>query len=91
VYCFLFPLIDKIGVWERSADDNTLTFTSTTVTSAWGDPWNLQSVSGDSYTIKHSKNGETITITIKLVNGNIVISNDPDLSAYTWNGTWTKK
>ena len=79
------------GTWKRSSYDNSITFDSKTATSTFGGPWDLQSVSGDVYTIKNRGSGDVATMTMKLENGNILISGDSGTPPYSWNGTWIKQ
>jgi len=82
-----------IGIWKRSNFNNTLTFTSTTVKSSSRDnAWKFISVSGDAYILEANTAAKTrMTLTIKLVNGNIVISGDSGNGENNWNGTWIKQ
>jgi hypothetical protein len=84
-----------IGTWKRAGSvyTNTLTFTSNTIKdSSQNSIWNLTDASGDSYTISNSNDSSnTGAITIKLVGGRLVISNDTGTGQNNWNGTWTKQ
>jgi len=75
---------------------DTLIFTATTLQDKTAKYYSyyhtLKRVSGDSYTIAYNSGdpyssapAEMVTLTIKLVNGNLEISGDEDDS---WNGTW---
>jgi hypothetical protein len=80
-----------IGTWLRDNYSNTLTFQEKTLkSSSQSYTWNFNSTSGDIYTIK-TPSGDTARLTIKLVNGNIVISGDSGSSENNWNGTWKKQ
>ena len=81
-----------IGTWERDNFINTLTFTTNTIkSSSQNYSWNLNVVSGDSYTWYPDENPLLKqTVTIKLVNGNLVISGDSGTGDNNWNGTWKK-
>jgi tetratricopeptide (TPR) repeat protein len=80
-------------VWKRDNYDNTITLTNDTLKSSSQGPfWILAEKSGDSYTL-YQENSPAwyITITIKLVNGNLVISGDSGDGQDNWNGTWKKQ
>jgi len=85
-----------IGTWERddqSSYRNTLTFTSTTLTASnQSGGWKLKSVHDDAYTIvdDHTSSNSP-TITIKLIDGNLEISNDNGTGQNNWNGIWKKQ
>jgi hypothetical protein len=86
---------DIEGTWRRSSESrytNTLTFTSNTLKDSGQTTfWNITDVSGDSYTISQNDNSSNkVTITIKLVGGNLEISNDRGTGQNSWNGTWIK-
>jgi len=86
-----FP-VGFVGTWKRDNSDTTLTFAGTTLKSSIQNfSWILSRISGDSYTIFPDFYPTIIEepITIKLVNGNIEISNG-GTSESTWNGTWKK-
>jgi len=87
-----FPL-GFTGTWKRDNFNNTLTFTTTTVKSSSRDnTWNFISVSGDSYTLEANTAAKTrLTLTIRLVNGNIIINGDSGNGENNWNGTWLKQ
>ena len=80
-----------VGTWKRDTYNNTLTFTTTNLKASnlYDDQWDLQSVSGDDYTIDGLAYG-TFEITIKLMNGNLEISGDRGSGGNNWNGTWKK-
>ncbi|MDR0456909.1 MAG: hypothetical protein LBH20_09550 [Treponema sp.] len=86
-----------IGTWERaytSVYTNTLTFTKNTLkSSSQSIHWDLQSVSGNSYTMTPSSDkDDRQTITIKLNNGNLEFSNDRTGTAQDdWDGIWKRK
>jgi len=82
-----------IGIWKRSNFNNTLTITETTVKSSSRDfAWNFINESGDSYTLEANTAAKTkMTLTFKLVNGNLVISGDSGNGENNWNGTWYKQ
>ena len=81
-----------IGTWERayqSAYHSTLTFTATTLkASNQTVTRTLQSVSGDFYTYTPSS---LPGLTIRFVNGNLIISGDNGTGEDNWNGTWKKR
>jgi hypothetical protein len=80
-----------IGTWKRayqSPYNNTLTFTATTLkASNQNITRTLQSVSGDFYTYTPSS---LPGLTIRFVNGNLIISGDNGAGEDNWNGTWKK-
>jgi len=54
--------------------------------------WNFISESGDSYSLEANTAAKTkMTLTIKLLNGNIVINGDSGNGENNWNGTWYKR
>jgi len=76
--------------WSRAGYSSTLFFTEKTIkASNQNGFWNLLKVSDNTYYFQHSDdttvNG---SITIKLVNGDLVISNDSGYGENNWNGTW---
>jgi len=78
-----------IGTWKRDNFSNTLTFTANTFKSSSQDTIRtLQRVSGDLYTYTPSS---LPGLTIRLVNGNLVISGDSGTSENNWNGIWIKQ
>jgi len=80
-----------IGKWKRDNFNNTLTFQATTLkSSSQNYTWTLNSISDDKYIIE---TGDYISdgVTIKLVNGNLVISGDSGSGQDNWNGTWKKQ
>jgi len=82
-----------IGTWRRESSSytNTLTFTSTTLkASNQNYYWELQSISGDMYTIKSSRSTYTGTNSFRLTNGKLVISGDDGTGEDNWNGNWIK-
>jgi hypothetical protein len=85
---------DIEGTWRRyeSIYTNTLTFTSNTLKDSGQTTfWNITDISGDSYTISQNDNSSNkVTITIRLVGGNLVISNDRGIGQNSWNGIWIK-
>jgi len=88
-YAFAFPS-GFLGTWKRDNFNNTLTLTANTLkASNQYYTWNLMNVSGDSYSI--TVNSNTPTITIRLVDGNLVISGDSGTGQDNWNGTWRKQ
>jgi len=79
-----------IGTWKRTNFDNTLTLTSTTLKSSSQDfICTLFKISGDSYILKVGDS--TGGVTIKLIDGNLVISEDRGSGENNWNGTWIKQ
>ena len=89
---------DFIGTWERvdqSAYTYTITFTSKTVKSNNRNYyWELQSISGDVYSIKNSSSTDSGKITFKLRDdGNLYIKErEEDYASSSWQGTeadWT--
>ena len=84
-----------IGTWRRdfqSVYTSTLTFTSKTLKASNQDrDWELINISGDSYIILYGNTTDwTATITVRLINGKLEISNDPGTDENDWNGTWRK-
>jgi hypothetical protein len=93
-----------VGTWERadpSLSANTLTFSSKDVkASNQAYSWNLESISGDTYTISSSVDPDFKgTIHIKIVGNTLEIIDAYDLSNASewtgtendWTGTWKKK
>jgi hypothetical protein len=80
------------GTWRRSNFNNTLTLTPSTVKSSSSDRlWILQSISGNAYKFKRADAANTLSITINLTNGNLVISGDSGSGQDNWNGTWYER
>jgi len=81
------------GIWKRDNFNNTLTFTEATVKSSSRDnTWSFISVSGDTFTLESNTAAKTrMTLTIRMVNDNIVISGDSGSGENNWNGTWRKQ
>jgi hypothetical protein len=81
-----------IGTWKRDNFNNTLTFSSDTFKDSSQIPGyvNLMSISGDLYTLCWDGSSRNFTITIRLVNGNLVVSGDSGDGEYNWNGTWRR-
>jgi len=80
-----------IGTWKRDNFNNTLTLTSTTLkSSSQNFICTLIRIYGDSFKLK---TGDLISdgITIRLTNGNLVISGDSGSGEDNWNGTWRKQ
>ena len=50
--------------------------------------WVLQRISGNAYTLKRADAANTMTLTIRLDGGNLVISGDSGSGQNNWNGTW---
>jgi len=76
------------GTWKRDNFNNTLTFDRNSFKPSNQDAIRtLQRVSGDFYTYTPSS---LSGLTIKLVNGNLVISGDSGTGENNWNGTWKK-
>jgi hypothetical protein len=87
-----FP-VGFLGTWKRDNFNYMLTF-STNIFKASNqiNSWFLSSSSGESYTFYADISPSHIgTITIKLVNGNLVISGDEGTDEDNWNGTWKKQ
>jgi len=82
-----------VGTWKRDNFNNTLDFAGNGIKASNQDNlWILNFISGDSYTFFQSnKRSNTGTLTIKLVNGNLVISGDSGTGENNWNGTWKKQ
>jgi len=97
--CDLFPKTEFpsefLGTWKRSYQSvytNTLTFTSDSIKdSTQSYYWNLESVSGNNYTIKSSNMGTTYTIFIKYDNGYLNFGVDNTSGEHDWQGLWEKK
>jgi len=81
------------GTWKRDNFNNTLTFTTTTLKPSNQNNFRvLSGISGDSYTVYLDDTPYWITtITVKLVNGSLVISGDSGDGEDNWNGTWKKR
>jgi len=85
----IFPA-SFIGTWKRVNFDNTLTLTANTLkSSSQSITRSLIDISGNSYIF--ADNNGTFTITIKLVKGNLEISDDTGNGQDNWNGTWRKQ
>ena len=84
---------DFTGTWKRDNFNNTLSITANTVKSnSQNFTWNISDISGDSHKLIANNTAKTaLTLTIKLVNGNIVISGDSGSGQDNWNGTWKKQ
>jgi len=81
---------DFIGTWKRAEYESTLTFSSKSVLFTFQNyEWELKSVSGDAYTV-NSPAG-TYTMTMRITDGNLVISGDSGNGEISWNGTWIKQ
>lgn len=81
-----------VGTWKRDTYDNTLTFTTNSVKSSARDDFIvIKSVSGNDYILGYSNSERTFTITMRLQNGNIVISGGTGSGQNNWNGTWRKQ
>jgi len=82
-----------VGTWKRDNFDNTLTFNKNSFKpSNQNSTRILSNSSGDLYTFySHDASYWITTITIKLVNGNLVISGDSGDGEDNWNGTWKKQ
>lgn len=81
------------GTWKRNNFNNTLTFTRNTVKDNNQDSaWKLIHISGNSYTVLYGNTTDwTTTITIRLNNGRLEISNDSGTGEDNWNGVWGKQ
>jgi len=80
-----------IGTWKRSNFNNTLTFTEKTIRiSSNSYTYEIVGISGDSITLRRS-NANPFTLTIRLTNGNLVISGDSGSGQDNWNGIWIKQ
>jgi len=89
-----FPFTGTVSVstWKRSNFNNTLILTHNTMkSSSSNNLWILQSISGNVYTFRRSNAANTLTITIRLENNNLVISGDSGSGQDNWNGTWAKR
>ena len=83
-----------LGEWKRDNFGNTIIIiTNTLKANNQNYDWGLQSISGDVYTIKSNRSNSnyTSTLTIRLTNGNLVISGDSGAGEDNWNGTWKKQ
>jgi hypothetical protein len=79
------------GTRRRNNFNNTLTLTENTIRSSTSNNlWVLQSISGDAYTFKRSNAANTMTLTIRLQDRNLVISGDSGSGQDNWNGTWLR-
>ena len=75
--------------WRRSNFNNTLSISENIIKSSSSNyVWVLQRISGNSYTLKRADASNTMTLTIRLVNGNLEISGDSGSGENNWNGTW---
>jgi hypothetical protein len=82
---------DFVGAWKRANFNNTLIFTTSTLSSSSQSySWSFVRISGNTYTIR-SDGGSTAQLSIRLVNGNIEISGDSGSGDNNWNGTWVKQ
>jgi len=81
------------GTWKRDNFNNMLTITANTVkSSSQNYAWNISDISGDSHKLIADNTAKsTLTLTVKFVNGNIVISGDSGNGQDNWNGTWKKQ
>jgi len=78
-----------IGTWKRDNYNNSITFTSKTIKASNQDYlWGITTISGNLYSILTGNTNAAIII--KLIDGNIVISNDSGWGEDNWNGTWRK-
>jgi len=85
---FTFPS-DFEGIWKRSNFNNWLRIIGTVMKSSSSDYyWVLQKISGNAYTLKRADAANTMTLTIKLERGTLVISGDSGSGENNWNGTW---
>jgi len=79
-----------IGTWKRINFDNTLTLTANTLkSSSQSSTRNLLDIASNSYYF--ADNNGIFVITIKLVKGNLEISDDSGNGQDNWNGTWRKQ
>jgi hypothetical protein len=81
------------GTWKRDNFNNTLFLTANTLYASNSTVfWNLINVQNDSYTFSQSNrpSNRTAPLTIRLVNGDIVIAGDSGTGENNWNGTWKK-
>jgi hypothetical protein len=75
--------------WKRSNFNNTLTIEANVIKSSSSNYyWVLQRISGNVYTLKRADASNTMTLTIRLVNGALEISGDSGSGENNWNGTW---
>ena len=81
-----------VGTWKRDNFDNTLTFTTDSVKSSSLEHYaELVNVSLNSYTLLYRTNNRRFTLTIRLVNDNIVIHGGTGTGQGNWNGIWRKQ
>jgi len=86
---FTFPSNNFSGTRKRSNFSNTLTVSRNAMKSSSSDyVWILQSASGDRYTFKRADAANTMSLTIRLDWGSLVISGDSGNGENNWNGTW---
>jgi hypothetical protein len=77
------------GTWKRPQYASTLTFTDNTIKASNRDVfWELQGVSGNRYAIVSSGTGAVLSLTVRLVNGNLEISGDSGSGESNWNGAY---
>jgi predicted outer membrane repeat protein len=82
------------GTWKKANTFNKITIDANSIKVSLMGTWLLTTGSGDSYKVRTEKGNQTITLTMKLVKGNLEIScNDnlaPPWNAWDWNGTLQK-
>jgi len=95
--CDLFPTVEFPqefwGTWKRDGINNTLTISATTYNlSHQSGHWILVSISGNTYTIRHSDGGDYRgTETIRLVNGRLEINSCNGTGLDNCGGTWIRQ
>jgi TolB-like protein len=83
---------DFVGTWKRDTLDDTLTLTVNTFQFSSQPTRSLMGASGNLYALTDDfADDGLITIAIRLVNGNLVISGDNNNGQDNWNGTWKKQ
>ena len=83
---------DFVGTWKRDNFSNTITITASTFkSSSQTNTRNLMGISGDDYTITNYAGTGTFTFSIRLINGNLVISGDSGPNQDNWDGIWKKQ
>ena len=84
---FTFPTGFYVNIWRKIESTFTLFLTENTLkASNQSGFWNLVGVFNDTYYFRYSENGSAGSLTIKLEDENLIISNGLE----SWNGTWIR-